>query len=265
MWADQISASEDPKAPVGYDVDDDAPVVDVPESETRSTAVEEHAAVDSPQVVPASLQAKPSAQISFPISEDLPQTFPTTVSMSDSPSTHSHPERSAIPAHVHANVTFDAKATTPPRASSPEPKRALSTHNIQRLARKISLSGKAPKLPGVLRRWELSRRSWMFQWRRLHWLRMWDLRTGALLKMMAGHKSEVCALAVSRDGQLIASGDEKGEVIAWHGATGVFITQAIKAKSGIISLDFSESSASISVKYMQQAVRLVAVGAEHVH
>ncbi|KAG1842127.1 hypothetical protein C8R48DRAFT_781163 [Suillus tomentosus] len=245
MWADQISASEDPKAPVGYDVDDDAPVVDVPESETRS---------------------KPSTQISFPISEDLPQMFPTTVSMSDSPSTHSHPERSAIPAHVHgANVTFDVKATTPPRASSPEPRRALSTHNIQRLARKISLSGKAPKLPGVLRRWELSRRSWTFQWRRLHWLRMWDLRTGALLKMMAGHKSEVCALAVSRDGQLIASGDEKGEVIAWHGATGVFITQAIKAKSRIISLNFSESSASISVKYTQQAVRLVAVGAEHVH
>ncbi|KAG1799838.1 uncharacterized protein HD556DRAFT_69973 [Suillus plorans] len=155
MWADQISASEDPKAPAGYDVDDDAPVVDVPESETRSTAVEveERVAVDSPQVVTASLPAQPSARISFPISEDLPQTFPTTVSMSDSPSTHSHPERSAIPAHVHsANVTFDAKATTPPRASSPEPRRALSTHNIQRLARKISLSGKAPKLPGVLRR-----------------------------------------------------------------------------------------------------------------
>lgn len=154
MWADQISASEDPKAPAGYDADDDAPVVDVPESETRSTAVEEPVAVDSPQVVPVSLPAKPSAPISFPISEDLLQTFPTTVSMSDSPSTHSHPERSAIPAHVHgANVTFDAKATTPPRATSPEPRRALSTHNIQRLARKISLSGtKAPKLPGVLRR-----------------------------------------------------------------------------------------------------------------
>ncbi|KAG1721520.1 hypothetical protein EDB19DRAFT_1917260 [Suillus lakei] len=38
MWADQISASEDPKAPAGYDVDDDAPVVNIPESETRSTA-----------------------------------------------------------------------------------------------------------------------------------------------------------------------------------------------------------------------------------
>ncbi|KAG2153648.1 uncharacterized protein EDB93DRAFT_1248550 [Suillus bovinus] len=157
MWADQISASEYPKAPAGYDADDDAPVVDIPESETRSTAVEVEEPiavhVDSSQVVPASLSAKPHAHISFPISEDLPQTFPTTVSTSDSPSVHSHPERSAIPGHVQsASVTFDAKVTTPPRTSSPEPRRALSTHNIQRLARKISLSGKAPKLPGVLRR-----------------------------------------------------------------------------------------------------------------
>lgn len=155
MWADQISASEDPKVAAGYDVDvnDDAPVVDIPESETRSTAVEERIAVDSPQVVPESLQAKPDAPISFPVTDDPPLMFPTTTSTSEAPSTHSHPERSAIPAHVQgASVTFDAKVTTPPRTGSPEPRRALSTHNIQRLARKISLSGKAPKLPGVLRR-----------------------------------------------------------------------------------------------------------------
>ncbi|KAG2342552.1 hypothetical protein BDR05DRAFT_964173 [Suillus weaverae] len=49
IHADQISASEDPKAPAGYDVDDDAPVVDIPDSEMRSTAVEERIAVDSPK------------------------------------------------------------------------------------------------------------------------------------------------------------------------------------------------------------------------
>jgi ATP-binding cassette subfamily B (MDR/TAP) protein 6 len=152
MWADQISASEDPKARAGYDVDD-APVVDIPESETRSTAVEERIVIDSPQVVPATLETKADVPISFPTFDDVPQTFPTTASTSDAPSVHSYPERSAIPAHVQsASVTFDAKVTTPPRTGSPEPKRGLSTHNIQRLARKISLSGKAPKLPGVLRR-----------------------------------------------------------------------------------------------------------------
>jgi WD40 repeat protein len=85
---------------------------------------------------------------------------------------------------------------------------------------------------------------------------MWDLRAGGLLKMMAGHKSEVWALAVSRDGQLIASGDEKGEVIAWHGATGEFNTQAIKGQSGIISLDFSPSGTVMATVSMDQKAKL---------
>ncbi|KAG2746647.1 AAA-domain-containing protein [Suillus brevipes Sb2] len=69
-----------------------------------------------------SLQAKPDAPISFPVTDDLPLMFPTTTtSTSEAPSTHSHPERSAIPAHVQgASVTFDAKVTTPPRTETCE-------------------------------------------------------------------------------------------------------------------------------------------------
>lgn len=88
------------------------------------------------------------------------------------------------------------------------------------------------------------------------WLRMWDLRAGALLKMMAGHKGEVWALAVSQDGKLVASGDEKGEVIAWHGATGEFLAQAIKGQSGIISLDFSPSGTVLATASMDQKTKL---------
>lgn len=88
------------------------------------------------------------------------------------------------------------------------------------------------------------------------WLRMWDLRTGVLLKMMAGHNSEVWALAVSQDGQLIASGDDKGEVIAWHGATGEYLTKAIKTQSGIISLDFSPSGTVLATVSMDQKAKL---------
>jgi hypothetical protein len=44
---------EDLKAQTGHDVDDDAPVI--PESGTRSTAVEQRIVLDSPQVVPAPL------------------------------------------------------------------------------------------------------------------------------------------------------------------------------------------------------------------
>ncbi|KIK34388.1 hypothetical protein CY34DRAFT_812957 [Suillus luteus UH-Slu-Lm8-n1] len=71
-------------------------------------------------------------------------------------------------------------------------------------------------------------------------LRLWDLEIGTVLKKMEGHSSEVGALAVSRDGQIIASGDKGGQIIAWHGQTGESLTQPIKAHSnGFSSVDFS--------------------------
>ncbi|KAG1799939.1 uncharacterized protein HD556DRAFT_1439606 [Suillus plorans] len=70
--------------------------------------------------------------------------------------------------------------------------------------------------------------------------RLWDLETGVVLKKMEGHSGEVWALAISRDGKIIASGDSNGEVIVWDGETGESITQPIKAHPSIIySLDFS--------------------------
>jgi WD40 repeat protein len=71
-------------------------------------------------------------------------------------------------------------------------------------------------------------------------VRLWDLRTGVLLKKMQGHRSDLGRLVVSRDGRLIASGDIGGEIIIWHGQTGVPLTQPIRAHpNGISSLDFS--------------------------
>jgi WD40 repeat protein len=57
---------------------------------------------------------------------------------------------------------------------------------------------------------------------------------------MEGHRSQVLTLAVSRDGQIIASGDGSGEIIAWHGETGEPLTKPIKAHSdGISTVDLS--------------------------
>jgi WD40 repeat protein len=57
---------------------------------------------------------------------------------------------------------------------------------------------------------------------------------------MEGHRSLVLTLAVSRDGQMIASGDTGGELIAWHGETGESLTKPIKAHSiQVFSVDFS--------------------------
>ncbi|KAJ8592029.1 WD40 repeat-like protein [Rhizopogon salebrosus TDB-379] len=70
-------------------------------------------------------------------------------------------------------------------------------------------------------------------------LEIWDLRYGVLLKTLVGHRTRVWAVAISRDGQLIASGDEKGELFAWRGDTGECLAQTIKVSQAIRSLDFS--------------------------
>jgi WD40 repeat protein len=79
-------------------------------------------------------------------------------------------------------------------------------------------------------------------------LRLWDLKTGVMLKKMEGHRSRVRALAVSPNGDWIASGDESGELIAWHGQTGESRNQAIKKvhDGWIFSLDFSRDSKTLA-------------------
>ncbi|KAG2051196.1 WD40 repeat-like protein [Suillus hirtellus] len=87
-------------------------------------------------------------------------------------------------------------------------------------------------------------------------LRLWDLETGVVLKKMEGHNNWVQALAVSRDGQIIASGDYNGEVIAWHGETGESITQPIKAHSSrIISVDFSPDGTVLATASWNDTVK----------
>jgi len=68
-----------------------------------------------------------------------------------------------------------------------------------------------------------------------------------VLKKMEGHSSRVSGLAVSRDGQIIASSDYNGEIIAWHGETGESLTEPIKAHSyRIWSVDFSPDGAVLA-------------------
>jgi len=88
-------------------------------------------------------------------------------------------------------------------------------------------------------------------------LRLWDLslKDGSLLKKMEGHIS--VAVAVSRDGEFIASGGY-GEMIAWLGdVNGKSLTKAIKGHSGWInSLDFSPDGSVLASGSCDQTTRL---------
>ncbi|KAG2047946.1 WD40 repeat-like protein [Suillus hirtellus] len=76
---------------------------------------------------------------------------------------------------------------------------------------------------------------------------LWDLKSGEVLKKMEEHRGALNALAVSRDGKLIASGDTRGELIASHGETGESLTRPIKVHSAtILSIDFSPDGAVLA-------------------
>jgi WD40 repeat protein len=71
-------------------------------------------------------------------------------------------------------------------------------------------------------------------------LRLWDMRDKVVLEKMEGHCGWVRAVAVSGDGQLIASGDTNGELMVWHGDSGDCLMQAVKVHSKqICSIAFS--------------------------
>lgn len=60
-------------------------------------------------------------------------------------------------------------------------------------------------------------------------LRLWNMKNGTVLNTMKGHRSWVQCVVVSRDGQLMASCDHNGVLIAWNGETGERLRRPIQA------------------------------------
>ncbi|KAG1770263.1 WD40-repeat-containing domain protein [Suillus occidentalis] len=93
-------------------------------------------------------------------------------------------------------------------------------------------------------------------------VRLWDMKEGILLKRLEEHRSStVDALGVSRDGRFIASGDDKGILIAWDLSIGESLTHAIKAHtgstgSGIPSLAFSPDSSLLATSSRDGTIKL---------
>lgn len=48
-----------------------------------------------------------------------------------------------------------------------------------------------------------------------HRIRIWDIQTGEVLEVLAGHTESVTTLAFSADAKLLASGSYDGTVLVW--------------------------------------------------
>ncbi|KAJ8593414.1 WD40 repeat-like protein [Rhizopogon salebrosus TDB-379] len=95
---------------------------------------------------------------------------------------------------------------------------------------------------------------------------LWNLKDGVVLKKMEGHRSRVEAVALSRDGKSIASGDLGGELIGWDGDTGDSLTQPIKVHSEkITSLDFSPDGAVLATVSWDKTIEMWSTKTWHVH
>jgi len=79
-------------------------------------------------------------------------------------------------------------------------------------------------------------------------LRLWDLKRGIILNELEERGEGMGGIAISQDGQLIASNiGHGGHVNAWHGDTGKPLIQAFipHPRSRVSSMDFSSDGATL--------------------
>jgi WD40 repeat protein len=69
-------------------------------------------------------------------------------------------------------------------------------------------------------------------------LRLWDAESGASLAIMEGHGAQVWRIAVSPKGDLIASGDQRGEIRLWDQQSGAFVRKLDLLANRIGALSF---------------------------
>jgi transcription initiation factor TFIID subunit 5 len=74
-------------------------------------------------------------------------------------------------------------------------------------------------------------------------VRMWDIVRGTTVRLFTGHAGNVTALSCSPNGHIIASADDRGEIILWSLHTGRLIKRMRgHGRGGIWSLDWSVES-----------------------
>ncbi|KAF8908803.1 hypothetical protein CPB85DRAFT_1435915 [Mucidula mucida] len=164
MWADQVSANEDPVsssedvktemapysvdfAPLGASTASVHDIPGAPASESSAHVLESPelaAGEEGPEVPPK--EHSDSVPISFPVSDDKSEVAAPALTANDAPV--AFPDRQpqspkSLP--QSPGVTFDTGANLPSRSGTPDPesepkRKRISSQNFQRLARRISIT-----------------------------------------------------------------------------------------------------------------------------
>lgn len=88
-----------------------------------------------------------------------------------------------------------------------------------------------------------------------HLLRIWDVRTGKVIRTLYGHSEDVLSVAVSPDGKTIASGSRDSSVRLWSAANGKEIRTLNRQNVGVPSVSFSSDGKLIA--YAQTTFRRI--------
>jgi WD40 repeat protein/serine/threonine protein kinase len=89
---------------------------------------------------------------------------------------------------------------------------------------------------------------------------LWDLRTGTLVRSLAGHSHTVEALAFDPTGKVIATADQDGVVLVWRIADGKIVSALVGHAGAITALRFDATGETLATASRDGTVRSWNVG-----
>jgi hypothetical protein len=91
-------------------------------------------------------------------------------------------------------------------------------------------------------------------------VKLWDVTTGQLLRMLEGHQEAVLSVSFSGDGRVVASGSDDGTVKLWDATTGQLLHSLEGHQDWVRSVSFSGDGRVVGSGSSDGTVKLWAAG-----
>jgi WD40 repeat protein len=87
-------------------------------------------------------------------------------------------------------------------------------------------------------------------------IKLWDVKSGALLRTLYGNSGDVCAIAFSSDGKVVASGGQNGDVTLWELGTGRACAAPSAETDRVMGIAFAPHDAWLAAGGVDRTIRL---------